>query len=231
MRTFVPIAIEVRVKMCVFYDIFVQQGILALVFYDTFVQQATQCCPVKICVFYDTFVHQGIPALVFYDTFVQQATQCCPRQHMFCIAMLAEDGQIINDRKAMLPLTGGMKSNGCMPASSSQSAASIQHPAHLPLDTQHTKKTSSLILVGRRPATKDIKKTMPQVTKSRHGQFHVWQMGILSQRRRARMEHEEDKVAAQRKSETASSGSDASLPKTLYVIPPLCTMTQWPSEP
>ena len=28
-----------------------------------------------------------------------------------------------------------------------------------------------------------------------------------------------------------SSGSDASLPKTLYVIPALCTMTQWPSEP
>ena len=133
--------------------------------------------------------------------------------------------------KAMLPLTGGMKSHGCKPASSSQPAASIQQPAHLPLDTQDTKKTSSLILVGRRPATKDIKKTMPQVTKSRHGQFHAWQMGILSQRRRAQMEHEEDKVAAERKSETVSSGSDASLPKTLYVIPALCTMTQWPSEP
>jgi len=171
-------------------------------------------------------------------TMLSKATQVsnrcrmfCIANPMFCIAMLAEDAQINNDRKAMLPLTGGMKSNGCKPASSSQPAASIQQPAHLPLDTQHTKKTSSLILVGRRPATKDIKKTMPQVTKSRHGQFHVWQMGILSQRRRAQMEHEEDKVAAERKSETVSSGSDASLPKTLYVIPALCTMTQWPSEP
>ena len=72
---------------------------------------------------------------------------------------------------------------------------------------------------------------MPQVTRSRHDEFLLWQMGIWSQRRPAQMEHEEDKVATERKSETVSSGSDASLPKTLYVIPALCTMTQWPSAP